>query len=125
MVDCLLAVLASTTHGWTLRAGADRVWQCDHSSGALLKSVATPGENLDGGIGTVLVHWDYLPFPPGILQEVRILVRQKRKGKVAPLPLASVSGERWLTLGLTGYGDTAAPGLETASEAWQSPDTQN
>jgi tetratricopeptide (TPR) repeat protein len=58
------------------------------------------GENLDGGIGTVLVHWDYLPFPPDILQEVRILVRQKRKGKVVPLPLASVSGDRWLTLGL-------------------------
>jgi hypothetical protein len=58
------------------------------------------GENLDGGIGTVLAHWDYLPFPPEIVQEVRILVRQKRKGKVAPPPLASISGHRWLTLGL-------------------------
>jgi len=58
------------------------------------------GENLDGGIGTVLAHWDYLPFPPEMLQEVRILVRQKGKGKVSPPPLASISGDRWLTLGL-------------------------
>jgi hypothetical protein len=58
------------------------------------------GQNLDGGIGTVLGHWDYLPFPPEILEEVRILVRQKRKGKAAPPPLASISGDRWLTLGL-------------------------
>jgi tetratricopeptide (TPR) repeat protein len=58
------------------------------------------GQTRDGGIGTVLVHWDYLPFPPGVAGEVRILVRQKRKGKLAPQPLRSVSGNRWLTLGL-------------------------
>jgi hypothetical protein len=58
------------------------------------------GENLDGGIGTVLAHWDYLPFPSEMVEEVRILVRQKRKGKVAPPPLASISGDRWLILGL-------------------------
>jgi len=79
------------------------------------------GENLDGGIGTVMVHWDYLPFPRDILQEVRILVRQKGKGKVVPPPLSSVSGDRWLILGLPGSGNIASPALETASEAWQSP----
>jgi hypothetical protein len=58
------------------------------------------GQNLDGGVGTIQVHWDYLPLPPEIVEEVRILVRQKRKGKVAPPPLASITGDRWLTLGL-------------------------
>ena len=58
------------------------------------------GENLDGGIGTVLTHWHYLPFPREVVGEVRILVRQKRKGKFVPPPLRSISGDRWLILGL-------------------------
>jgi hypothetical protein len=58
------------------------------------------GGNLDGGVGTVLVHWDYLPFPPGAAREVRILVGHKRKGKAAPPPLTSLTGNRWLILGL-------------------------
>jgi tetratricopeptide (TPR) repeat protein len=58
------------------------------------------GQNLDGGVGTVLVHWDYLPFPRELAREARILVGQRRKGKAAPPPLRSITGDRWLALGL-------------------------
>ena len=58
------------------------------------------GENLDGGVGTVLTHWHYLPFPGSMAGEVRILVGEKRKGKSGPPPLRSISRDRWLILGL-------------------------
>ena len=58
------------------------------------------GGNLDGGIGTVLTHWHYLPFPREVAGEVRILVRQNRKGKVSLPPLQSIFGDRWMILGL-------------------------
>lgn len=67
---------------------------------ALFPNPEEYGENLDGGIGTVLTHWHYLPFPREVAREVRILVRQKRKGKFLPPPLRSISGDRWLILGL-------------------------
>ena len=67
---------------------------------ALFPNPLEYGENLDGGIGTVLTHWHYLPFPRKVAGEVRILVRQKRKGKFVPPPLRSISGDRWLFLGL-------------------------
>jgi len=67
---------------------------------ALFPNPGEYGENLDGGIGTVLTHWHYLPFPREGAGEVRILVRQKRKGKFVPPPLRSISGDRWLFLGL-------------------------
>jgi hypothetical protein len=67
---------------------------------ALFPNPEEYGENLDGGIGTVLTHWHYLPFPREVAGEVRILVRQKRKGKFVPPPLRSISGDRWLILGL-------------------------
>jgi tetratricopeptide (TPR) repeat protein len=67
---------------------------------ALFSNPLEYGENLDGGIGTVLTHWHYLPFPREVVGEVRILVRQKRKGKFVPPPLRSISGDRWLILGL-------------------------
>lgn len=58
------------------------------------------GRNLDGGVGTVLVHWHYLPFPADIVGEVRILVRKRRQGNPVHPPLRSLSGERWLILGI-------------------------
>jgi len=64
------------------------------------------GENLDGGIGTVLTHWHYLPFPREIPGEVRILVGKKRKGKLTHRPLQSISRDRWLILGLPAEGTT-------------------
>ena len=67
---------------------------------ALFPNPQEYGENLDGGVGTVLTHWHYLPFPREMAGEVRILVRQKRKGKFVPPPLRSISGDRWLILGL-------------------------
>lgn len=58
------------------------------------------GESLDGGIGTVLMHWHYLPIPREIPAEVRILVGKKRKGKFRPPSLRTITGDRWLILGL-------------------------
>jgi O-antigen ligase/tetratricopeptide (TPR) repeat protein len=63
------------------------------------------GRNLDGGIGTVLLHWHYLPFSPEIVGEVYVLVRKKRKGKLVHPPLHSLIGDRWLILGLPGDSD--------------------
>jgi hypothetical protein len=58
------------------------------------------GRNLDGGIGTVLVHRQELPFPLQVVGEVRILVRRKQQGKLVHQPLRSITGDRWLSLGL-------------------------
>ena len=65
--------------------------------------------NLDGGIGTVLVQWHYLPLPLEGVGEVRILVRQKPKGKKPPPPLMTVNGRPWLTLGLRSDSGTGTP----------------
>ena len=63
-------------------------------------AVKTP----DGGIGTVLVHWHYMPFPEGLARQVRILVQQRPKGegkeRIVPAPLRPLTGERWVSLGL-------------------------
>jgi O-antigen ligase/tetratricopeptide (TPR) repeat protein len=58
------------------------------------------GRNLDGGIGTVLVHRQDLPFPHEVVGEVRILALRKQQGKLVHQPFRSVTGDRWLVLGL-------------------------
>jgi len=62
----------------------------------------TMARNLDGGIGTVLVQWHFVPLPLDAARGVRIMARQriKMKGSRPHPPLRAISGRVWLTLGL-------------------------
>ncbi len=82
---------------WYFDAAGDRIYP---EWTTLFPEPGEYGADLDGGIGTVLMHWHDLPFPSEVPAEVRVVVGKKGKGKLRTPPLRSMAGYRWQILGL-------------------------